>query len=151
MLIAALALTGATIPDLQPASIAAVVAGAQACAGTTTDPQGLTQRLANWHPTPPRFAHTDGQTFERDHVFVTLSSNPRHPAKGGCVVEARAEPDWKVSDLIAALCNTFEARRQNALGSVILHLHGDEILVVTGGQRGGVQYVILTVAHAKRT
>ena len=131
--------------------MAAVVAGAQACAGTTTDPQGQRQRLIDWHPAPARFARTDGQTYERDHVIVTLSANPRHPAKGACVVEARAGQDWKVSDLIKALCDTFGARRQDTLGRVILHLRGDEILVLTGGQRGDAQYVILTLARSERT
>lgn len=159
MLIAALALATAANAqasspaktELLPASIAAVIAGAQACAGTTTDPNNADQRLAGWQPTSPRFARTDGQTFERDHVYVTLSAKPRHPARGSCVVEARAERDWKVSDLIKALCATFGARRQNALGRVILHLQGDEIMVLTGGQRGDAQYVVLALTYAKRT
>jgi len=157
MLIAALVLTAAAATpapataDLLSASMDAVIAGAQACAGTTTDPQGLTRRLAGWHPTPPRFARTDGQTFERDHIYVTVSANPRHPAQGACVVEARARSDWKAGDLIKALCDTFDARRQDALGRVILHLHDDEILVATGGQRGDAQFVVLALAHAKQT
>lgn len=151
MLMAALALAAAARTDLQPAAMSAVVAGAQACIGTTTDPQGLAGRLVDWHAAPTRFARTDGQTFARDQVFVTVRANLRHPNHGGCVVEARAEPEWKVSDLIRVLCDTLAARRQDALDRVILHLSGDEIMVVTGGHRGGNQYVVLTLAHARRT
>jgi hypothetical protein len=157
MLIAALLLAAAPIApdpaarDLIPTSIDAVIAGAHVCAGTTTDPQGLPRRLAGWRPAPTRFARTDGQTFERDNVYVTVSINPRHPAKGACVVEARAEPAWKASDLIKALCDTFAARRQDALGRVILHLSGHEILVLTGAQRGNAWYVVLALAHVEGT
>jgi len=151
MLMIALALTAAASTGLQPATMPAVVAGAQGCIGTTTDPQGLTRRLADWHAAPSRFARTDGQTFARDQVLVTVRTNPRHPKRGGCVVEARAEAGWQISDLIKALCDAFAARRQDTLGRVILHLPGDEILVVTGAKRDGDQYVVLTLAHVART
>jgi len=150
MLILALLLAGSPAP-LLPASTDAVIAGVQACEGTTITPQATATRFAGWQAVAPRFARTDGQTFARDQVVVTVSPDLRHPEHGACVVEARTDPVWKVSEFVAALGERFAARRQIALGRVILHLGNGEILIVTGAQRDGAQYVVLTLARVRGT
>lgn len=79
-------------PDLQPASQAAIVAGAKACLGATVDPAGQTSRLAGWSPATPEqrkgmSADSDADVVTRDNVVIAYKTGQ----DGGCVVMARGD------------------------------------------------------------
>lgn len=89
----AAAQTGGPVSMLQnPATSAAIVAGAKACLGSTVDPAGQPTRFAGWTPATPDQRKSvnvgdDGNLLVRDNVTIAYK-----PGKaGGCVVMARGD------------------------------------------------------------
>lgn len=87
----AAAQTGGPASALQnPATAAAIVAGAKACLGATVDPAGQPARLAGWTPATPDQRKgmnigDDGELYVRDNVMIAYKPG----TDGGCVVIAR--------------------------------------------------------------
>jgi hypothetical protein len=145
MLAAASTPSSAARLDLGPASQEAILAGAKACVGITTDPTATAVRTAGWSPAPAGAFRTDGRALVRDHVLLAVTPGPR----GACIVSARAAPSFSGRKLLADLKQLYGARLRSDAPPVLILPNGEMMRVNVGSHAGGPTYVQLALVAAK--
>ncbi|WP_066812549.1 hypothetical protein [Sphingomonas asaccharolytica] len=117
-------------PDLQPAPQATIVAGAEACLGSTIDPSGQTARFAGWTAATPDQkkgvnVDSDGIVVHRDNVMIAFKTG----TDGGCVVMATAATDFDPATFYPQISTVVGARVQPAETPTPITLPDGEIFI----------------------
>lgn len=136
------------MPNLEPATQASIIAGAQACLGATLDPDPRPARFEGWTPATPeqrKNMNADGTVVMRGEVMIAMK-----PGKdGGCVVIARSDGSFDAATFYPQLSGIVGATVAKADKPAPITLPDGELLipVVTTKTAAPAPDIILVFAN----